>query len=257
MSSSDRVSEALGRTVPTVAMQWIPIFLTMLLWKAACRLFFRYEVEWVGEVPDDPWSHLRIIAILNHTSLWEPLLLAVVPNRVLWQLARDGVVPIASKTMERPGAGRIFQLAGRRVIAVSRKRDVSWQEVMHHCCRPGAITVIFPEGRMLRRTGLDSDGRPMTIRSGVADLLAGVPDGRMLLCYSGGLHHIAAPGDRFPRLFRRVAMRLEVLDVPAYRETLGGTDDMVAFRREVIHDLTGRRNRHSPLIGPTRPSWAA
>lgn len=95
----------------------------MLLWKAACRLFFRFDVEWVGEVPEDPWEYLRIIAVLNHTSLWEPVFLGIVPNRVVWQLARYGVVPIAAKTMQRPGAGWIFRFAGRRVIAISRKRD--------------------------------------------------------------------------------------------------------------------------------------
>lgn len=238
-------------------MRWIPVFVAMMMWKAACRLFFRYDMEWVGEVPADPWSDLRIIAILNHTSLWEPLLLAVVPNRVVWQLARDGVVPIASKTMDRRGAGLIFRFAGRRVIPVSRKRDVSWQEVMRHCCRQNAITVIFPEGRMLRRTGLDSEGRPMTIRGGIADLLAGIPDGRMLLAYSGGLHHIAAPGDRLPRLFRRITMRLEVLDLPAYRAALGGPLPPDRFRDRVVEDLTRRRNRHCPVVGPTIPQWAA
>jgi 1-acyl-sn-glycerol-3-phosphate acyltransferase len=238
-------------------MRSIPVFLAMLLWKAVCRLFYRFDVEWVGDPPADRWDALRIIAILNHTSLLEPILLAVVPNRVIWQLARGGVVPIASKTMDRRAAGWAFRFAGRRVIPVSRKRDVSWQEVLRYCCGPEAITVIFPEGRMLRRTGLDSDGRPMTIRSGVADLLAGIPSGRMLLAYSGGLHHIAAPGDRFPRLFKRIALRLEVIDIPEYRAELGGIRDPDGFRRRVVEDLTQRRNLHSPVMGPTIPSWAA
>jgi 1-acyl-sn-glycerol-3-phosphate acyltransferase len=238
-------------------MRSIPIFLAMLLWKATCRALFRFDVEWVGDTPKNPWQDLRIIAILNHTSLWEPVFLAVVPNDVVWRLANEGVVPIASKTMDRPGAGWAFRFAGRRVISVSRKRDMSWQEVLRHCCSTRAVTVIFPEGRMLRRTGLDSDGNPMTIRSGVADLLAGVHSGRMLLAYSGGLHHVAAPGDRFPRPFRRIALRLESLDIPTYSAAMGGTRDPQAFRQRVIEDLTQRRNRYSPLMGPTTPSWAA
>jgi 1-acyl-sn-glycerol-3-phosphate acyltransferase len=238
-------------------MRWIPVFVAMMLWKIACRLFFRYDVDWVGEVPQDRWEDIRILAILNHTSLWEPVLLAVVPTRVIWRLSREAVVPIASKTMDRPATGLAFRFAGRRVISISRKRDLSWQQVLRHCCGPQAITVIFPEGRMLRRTGLDSDGRPMTIRSGVADLIAAVPSGRILLAYSGGLHHIAAPGDRFPRLFRRIALRIEVLDIPAYRAAMGDTRDPDDFRRRVIEDLTQRRNRYAPLMGPTIPSWAA
>jgi 1-acyl-sn-glycerol-3-phosphate acyltransferase len=240
-----------------VQVRTIPIFLALLLWKGICRLVYRFDAEWVGTPPADRWKGLRIIAILNHTSLYEPVFLALVPNRVVWQLANQGVIPVASKTMKSPGAGWALRFVGRRVISVSRKRDFSWQEVLRHCCGPSAMTVIFPEGRMLRETGLDVDGRPMTIRGGVADLLAGIDGGRMLLAYSGGLHHVAPPGARFPKPFRRIAVRLEALDIPAYRDSLGGTRDMEAFRRRVIEDLTLRRNRHCPVTGPTVPRWAA
>jgi 1-acyl-sn-glycerol-3-phosphate acyltransferase len=236
-------------------MRAIPVFIGMILWKYLCLLLYRFDAEWVGEIPQDRWAEIRILAVLNHTSLWEPILLAVVPNRVIWQLARDSVVPIASKTMERPGAGWAFRFAGRRVISVSRKRDVSWEEVLRHCCGPRAVTVIFPEGRMLRRTGLDVDGKPMTVRAGIAELVAAVPEGRMLLAYSGGLHHVAAPGDRIPRIFRRVALRLETVDLHTLRANLGGPADP-EFRRRVVEDLTQRRNRYSPVMGPTIPSWA-
>ncbi len=238
-------------------MRPIPTFLVLLLWRTFCRLFFRFDCEWVGKKPRDPWEDLRIIAILNHTSLYEPIFVGVVPMRVVWQLAQYGVVPIASKTMDRPAAGWAFRFAGRRVIPVTRKRDMSWQEVLHHCCREKAITVIFPEGRMMRQTGLDLEGRPMTVRGGIADLIAGIPSGRMLLAYSGGLHHVAAPEDRLPRLFKEVSVRLEVLDIPAYRAAMGGTSDPERFRQRVIEDLTQRRNRYSPLRGPTLPQWAA
>jgi 1-acyl-sn-glycerol-3-phosphate acyltransferase len=238
-------------------MRTIGAFLLLLFWKVVGTLFYRSEVGWVGGRPEDPWKDLRILAILNHTSLLEPLYLAVVPVRVLWRLANHAVVPIASKTLERRGAGLAFRFAGRRVISVSRKRDLSWQEVLRHCCGPKSITVIFPEGRMLRRTGLDANGKPMTIRSGVADLIAEVSAGRILLVYSGGLHHVAAPGEKIPRLFKRLALRLEPVDIETYREQLGGTADMDTFRRRVVADLTKRRNTHCPLIGPTTPKWAA
>ena len=231
--------------------------LLLVLLKVLSRLFFRFKVEWVGKVPEDPWEDLRIIAVLHHTSLYEPVFVAILPNHMLWRIARDAVVPIASKTMERKGAGWMFRFVGRRVIPVSRKRDLSWQQVLHYCCGPKALTIIFPEGRMMRRTGLDSEGQPMTVKAGVADLIAGIDSGRMLLAYSGGLHHVAAPGDRFPRLFQEISLRLEVLDIPEYRESLGGTEDMASFRRRVVEDMTERRNRYAPLRGPTFPQWAA
>ncbi|CAN5824990.1 hypothetical protein BH23GEM5_BH23GEM5_27520 [soil metagenome] len=238
-------------------MRSLPALLLLVLWKAVSRLFFRFDVAWVGKVPEDPWKDLRIIAVLHHTSLYEPVFVSILPNHMLWRIARDAVVPIASKTMDRKGAGWMFRFAGRRVIPVSRKRDFTWQQVLHFCCGPKALTIIFPEGRMMRRTGLDSEGKPMTVKAGVADLIAGMDSGRMLLAYSGGLHHVAAPGDRFPRLFQEISLRLEVLDLGEYRESLGGTKNMDSFRKRVVEDLTERRNRYAPLRGPTLPQWAA
>ena len=42
----------------------------------------------------------------------------------------------------------------------------------------------------------------------------------MLLAYSRGLHHVQAPGERFPRLFRTVSMRFECVDIASYRDGL-------------------------------------
>lgn len=230
----------------------------LLVWlKTASRLLYRYDVEWVGEVPDDRWENIRLIAILNHTSLYEPVFAALLPTRMLWRLAAEGVVPIAEKTLDRPGVGWLLRFVGSRVVAISRKRDATWQEVLRQFEDPDAITVICPEGRMLRPTGLDSEGQPMTIRGGIADLLAGIRGGRLLLAYSGGLHHVAAPGDSLPRLFKRIAIRLEVVSIPKYQESLGGTDDAQRFREAVVQDLTRRRNTYCPLTGPTLPSWVA
>jgi 1-acyl-sn-glycerol-3-phosphate acyltransferase len=241
---------------PDTDMRSILVFLVLMGWKTLSRLLYRFDAEWVGDVPADPWGDVRIIAVLNHTSLFEPVFLALVPNRVLWRIAQDAVVPIASKTMERTGSRWAFRFAGRRVVPVSRRRDLSWEEVLRHCCGPRAITVIFPEGRMLRRSGFDREGKPMTIRGGVADLVSGVASGRMLLAYSGGLHHVQAPGDRLPRPFRTIAVRLEVISIPTYRDELGGTGDTQGFRRRVVADLTRRRNELAPVRGPTIPRWA-
>jgi hypothetical protein len=234
----------------------ILVFLVLVGWKMLSRMFYRFDVRWVGDVPQDPWADLRLISVVNHTSLFEPVFLALVPAGVLRQLARNAVVPVASKTMERRASRWAFSFAGRRVVPVTRKRDMSWQEVLRYCCGPESITVIFPEGRMLRRSGLDKVGKPMTIKDGIADVIAGIDSGRMLLAYSGGLHHVYAPGDRIPTPFRTIAVRLEVVDIPAYRRALGGTADAEAFRRRVVADLTRRRSEHTPVRGPTIPRWA-
>ena len=238
-------------------MRSIPVFLLLLLIKLVSRILFRFDVEWVGEARRHPWQDVRLIAVLNHTSLYEPVFAALVPVRTLWRLARNGVVPVADKTIRRPGVGVLFRLVCGRVVPVTRKRDATWEEVLRHFRDPRAVTVIFPEGRMLRRTGLDADGNPMTVRGGVAELIAGVPGGRMLLAYSGGLHHVAAPGDRIPRPFRRIAVRLETLDIAAYRAALGYAEQPESFSRRVVEDLTMRRNRCCPVRHGTRPHWSA
>lgn len=221
------------------------------LWwlRTLSRIFFRFDVKFVGEVPDDdPWSRLRVVAILNHTSLYEPIFAGLTPHRFIWHLACHGVVPIAEKTLMRPLVGRFFRFVAPHVISLTRKRDETWKQLLDKVDDPESLLVILPEGRMKRKNGLDSHGRPLTVRGGIADVLDTVDQGRLLLAYSGGLHHIQAPGDGFPRLFRTARMNLEVVDIPAYRETLrekaGGDPDR--FKSLVIEDLTRRRDRYCP-----------
>jgi 1-acyl-sn-glycerol-3-phosphate acyltransferase len=217
------------------------VFLLLLLVKLVSRAFYRVRLDWVRDEPD-PWSDMRVLALLNHTSLFEPILVGAAPNRLLWQIAAHGVIPVADKTIARPLAGRFFRLVARHVIPITRERDDTWDLVLARIQDPRALVVILPEGRMMRPGGLDKDGRPMTVRGGIADILATVPDGRLLLVYSQGLHHVHAPGDRFPRLFRTVHLRGETIDIPTYREELLLEAGEPGFRGAVIRDLTRRRD---------------
>lgn len=225
-------------------------FAVLTLVKGLSRLFFRHDLRWVGEVPPDPWSgipEIRVLALLHHTSLWEPVFAGMAPNRLLWRIARHGIAPVADKTFARPLVGRFFQLLARRVIPISRERDETWTRVLERTDDPDAMVLILPEGRMMRRTGLDRHGEPMTVRGGIADILQAIPRGKMLLAYSGGLHHVHAPGDARPRLFRTVRLRIELVDIPAYRRAM---EDRAAreggFKAAVVADLTRRRDRHGP-----------
>lgn len=207
------------------------------------RLFFRIEMTWVGEPPSgDRWAHLRIVAILNHTSLYEPVFAGCTPMRFLRRIARHGVIPVADKTLARPFVGRFFACLAAHVISLSRQRDRTWHEVLDKIEDPKAMVAILPEGRMKRANGLDKEGKPMTVRAGIADLLLAVPEGRMLLAYSEGLHHVQAPGERFPRLFQTARLRVEVVDIPRYRESLLAGDAGSNFPQAVIDDLTRRRD---------------
>jgi hypothetical protein len=225
-------------------------FTVLLLVKILSRIFYRMDVQWIGDPPPDRWRRHRLVAVLNHTSLYEALFAGVCPNHFLWRLARHGVVPIARKTADRAVVGRFYGLVAQRVISITRERDETWREVLR-TIDPDAMVVILPEGRMKRANGLDAEGKPMTVRGGIADIIETIGEGRMLLAYSGGLHHVHTPGDRFPRLFKTIRIRLEVLDIGTYRdERMAAAGNPRGFKRSVVDDLERRRDALCPPEEP-------
>jgi hypothetical protein len=222
------------------------VFLILFAVKIFARIFYRVDVAWIGDPPPDRWRRVRLAAILNHTSLYEALFTGACPNHFLWRLARHGVVPIAQKTTERAVVGRFYRLVAARVVSISRERDETWSEVLRQI-DPDAMVLILPEGRMKRATGLDSQGKPMTVRGGIADILSTMGEGRMLLAYSGGLHHIQTPGQRFPRLFKPIRLRLEIVDMAGYRAARLEEGGAKGFRRAVVRDLERRRDLYCPV----------
>lgn len=83
------------------------VFSLLLTLKAFARTFYRIRMEWINDPPPDPWRHLRLVSILNHTSLFEPLFAGGSPNHFLWRLARHGVLPVAKKTADRAVVGNL------------------------------------------------------------------------------------------------------------------------------------------------------
>jgi hypothetical protein len=232
------------------------VFLVLLALKAVSRLFYRLDVKWIGDVPPDPWRRVRLAAILNHTSLYEALFAGGCPNYFLWRLARHGVVPVAQKTADRALVGRFYGMVAARVVPITRERDETWSDVLRQI-DPDAMVIILPEGRMKRANGLDSEGKPMTVRGGIADILETMGEGRMLIAYSGGLHHVQVPGERFPRLFKTIRLRLEIVDMAAYRAARLEEGGAKGFRRAVVRDLERRRDLYCPIDAETDPTaWA-
>jgi hypothetical protein len=212
----------------------------LLALKCLSKVFYRHDFAWVGNVPRKPWRNHRIVAFLNHTSLFEPVFLGGVPNHFAWRLAAHGVVPAADKTTGRPLVGLIFKFVAHHVIAITRERDHTWFQVLNRI-DPQSMVIIAPEGRMKRATGLDVNGNPMTVRGGIADVLLAMKEGRMLLAYSGGLHHVQIPG-KVPYVFKTVRMRLEIVDIADYiaeMTAIGGPDQ---FKKNVMRDLDRRRD---------------
>lgn len=220
------------------------VFTILYSLKVLSKIFYRHDFGWIGTPPPgDPWRP-NLVVFLNHTSLFEPVFLGVPPARFIWRLARHGVVPAADKTTGRPLVGKIFKFIAHEVIPITRQRDDTWSQVLATIEKDSMVT-IAPEGRMKRETGLDLNGKPMTVRGGVADILLAMKEGRMLIAYSGGLHHVQIPG-HIPNVFKTVRLRVEVVDIGHYiRERMaeGGAEN---FKRNVIRDLEWRRDTHCP-----------
>jgi hypothetical protein len=214
--------------------------------KGLSRIFYRHDFQFVGHVPPEPWENLRLVVFLNHTSLFEPVFLGApdIPTPFLNRIARHGVIPAADKTIRRPFVGMLFRFVARHVVSITRERDHTWYQVLQKI-DPDSMVVILPEGRMMRANGLDAHGNPMTVRGGIADILATIPSGRMLIAYSGGLHHVQIPGHA-PRAFKKVRMRVEVLEIERYRADLMALGGAEEFKKNVIRDLEWRRDTHCP-----------
>lgn len=227
-------------------MRTLLSFTILLAANVFSRLCYRHELGWVGAVPDRPWRGIRIVCFLNHTSLFEWLFAGIVPTSFLWRIARHGVIPAADVTTSRPVVGWFFKALTPHVVSITREPDHTWERVLYKVDRDSMV-VILPEGRMMRATGLDKEGKPMTVRGGIADLLRVIPEGRMLIAYSGGLHHVQVPGQRLPRLFRTLRLNVEVTEIEEYRRQVASRGDAEEFRRLVKRDLESRRDRHCPV----------
>lgn len=227
---------------------WL-VYGLLLSLKGLARLFYRVEMTWIGDPPPDRWEQLRLLVFLHHTSLYEPVFLGGAPNSFLRRTAFHGVLPAAEKTTTRPIVGKLFKMIAAHVVSITRARDHTWFQVLRKI-DPESMVLLLPEGRMMRRNGLDSHGRPMTVRGGIADVLEAIGEGRMLVAYSGGLHHVQAPGEGLPRVFRTVRMRLELVEIGGYVEKLREGKAPEEFRRAVCEDLERRRGLHCPVDGP-------
>jgi Acyltransferase len=214
-------------------------FLILFGVHALSKIFYRGNFHWKGAHPTAPWTKIRLIIFLNHTSLYEPLFLQVFSLPYLWHLAGHVNVPAADITLSRPIVGTFWKLMVPRISSVSRKMDKTWSNYLR-TIRPEDIIMIAPEGRMKRPGGLDKYGKPMTVKGGVADIIEVLGHGGMALCMSGGLHHVQSPGQILPRPFKKINMDLYYIDIKDYLESFpeNPRERKIAMIRDLQRRLT-------------------
>jgi 1-acyl-sn-glycerol-3-phosphate acyltransferase len=200
---------------------WIS-FLVLGGIKLIVRAFYRRQFTWTPDRSQIQFEKARLLVLLNHTSLYEPLFLSELPTGFLWRIADRIYLPIADVTLKRPIVGRFFKIMLPRVFPITRKSDSSWQNYLDSI-QSDDLVMIAAEGRMKRPNGLDKQGKKMTIRAGVADIIERLDGGMLLICHSGGLHHIQKPGQTFPRLFQPIRMHVTEIPILEYKARFEGS----------------------------------
>lgn len=227
-----------------MSAQRVVNFIALASIKLFARMFYRVENTWLHNHEEDPWKGMRLLVLLNHTSLFEPLLLGAAPWRMLWRIAGRIIAPGADVTMDRPIAGKFLKYIAPKMVPISRERDETWDNFLN-TIEPESVVIIAPEGRMKRPNGMDKHGNPMSVRSGVVDILEMLQEGKMVIVYSGGLHHVQVPGQGLPKLFKHIRLQCEKLDIKTYVEQMRSVPD-VSFRKAVVQDMEERMKRNTP-----------
>lgn len=226
-------------------MRRLIAFIILATVKTISMIFWRAEANWLTSHPEDPWKYARLMVFLNHTSLYEVVYIQLLPYTFLWHLAGHLNVPGADITLNRPLVGKFWKLMIPKIQSISRKKDNTWTQYLNTIDDQSTI-IIAPEGRMKRPNGLDKDGKPMSIRGGIVDILDGLDHGGMVVCLSGGLHHIQVPGQHLPRLFKRIKMNLEYHDIKSYKNSF--SNDPREKKVAMVKDLQKRLENNCPQM---------
>ena len=181
-------------------------FAIFIVVKAVTLLFYRVRGRDIegGPIPGHPW---RTCGSSSFSTTRASM------NRCLPPSCRSGVSGRSPGRRGRPGGREDSRTTDRRPLlptadpAARVRHSRGGSHLGRGVERTGddSMVLILPEGRMRRRNGLDSEGRPMTARGGVADILRAIDDGQLLMAYSGGLHHVQIPASSCRGSFARSA----------------------------------------------------
>ena len=212
----------------------------LCFFKSLRYIFYPTSVTWVGKKSN--WENVRLLILLNHTSLFEFIYTGVIPFKYLWKMSKHLTFPVADVTYNRKFAGRFYRLLAPSVNCLSRKKDHSWKTFLEKITKK-SIMIFPPEGRMKRRNGLDKDGKQFRVRGGSSDILPHFIGSKLLLIYSGGLHHVFAPGDKYPKIFKKLHVAIEEVDIESYCKDFMNKNGVLDKIR-VCQDLDRRRELH-------------
>lgn len=231
---------------PMLKLKILLSFLILMSIKLLGRIFYSYKLEIFNKESYQNWKDINLMVLLNHTSLYEPLLIGAAPTSLVWQISKRMIAPGADVTLDRPLVGAFYKLFARKMVSITRKRDESWSEFLK-LIEQNDMTVIAAEGRMLRKGGVDKHGNPMTIRGGVADIMDKYHSGDMVIFYSGGLHHVHYPGEHFPKLFKEIKVGADIFNIEDFKRSLNYRDKK-SFTMAVVRRLEEMKKERLSLL---------
>ena len=203
-------------------------------------ILYPTKLNWISQKPKN-WDDVSLILILNHTSLFEFVYSTTLPYSFINNLSKKLVLPVASKTLAKPVSGFIFSKLAPKIVSLSRKRDASWDYFLSQIDSSNDICIFMPEGQMKRSNGLDKNGNPMIVKTGVFEILNKFKSQNMVIFYSHGLHHVMAPEMKFPRIFKKISADIEYLKVKDYLDQF---KDSQSPAKEIASDLQKRRDQY-------------
>lgn len=221
-------------------------FVLLMLLKSLQSIFYPLSQKWLNG-PLAHWKDVRVVFLLNHTSLFEFVYIGVIPNHFIWLMSKHLTFPIADKTYNRPIFGKFLRMLGPKAISITRKRDESWSSFLSQIDE-SSILILMPEGRMKRKSGLDKDGKPMSVRGGALEVLERFPGKKAVFVYSGGLEHVLTEGDSFPKPFKPIKLNLESVEISEYLKIFSSCETKEEKKWAIAKDLEERRDKNVPKI---------
>ena len=64
-------------------------FFLLMLVRTITSLFFRFDIRWLSQQGFEVGKEVRLIVLLNHTSLFEPVFIRVAPVGMIWRPRRS------------------------------------------------------------------------------------------------------------------------------------------------------------------------
>lgn len=221
----------------TIGFGGVIIFFSWIL----VKILYRCSWTWIGKNSDRGFQDMKALFLMNHTSYADHMIFVLVPINVIYKMFWNARIAVAQHQVKNFKG--LLQYLENNIVPLSRQRDDSWNNYLSNA-NAKSIFVMYPEGTRMSPEGLDKNGKKVRVKGGVADILELLPDGDIVILYLDGFYEILGAGMKFPKLFKKVRVTAEVVDIAALKHELAYTgrhEDRYDFRVRFIEWFEKRK----------------